>query len=102
MQKMYKELYNDSMSKTISISQARANLPAVIKQASAEDVFVTVNGKREAVITNATNYESIIATLEVMNDPETVKRIKQAEKEFKQGKFSDWKDVKKELERNAG
>ena len=42
-------------------------------------------------------YEGLLETLDIMRDPEAMKRIKKAEENFKKGKFITLEQLEKEL-----
>ncbi|MFH1959314.1 MAG: type II toxin-antitoxin system prevent-host-death family antitoxin [Patescibacteria group bacterium] len=81
----------------IPISQARSGLSALVDQVSARDIFITVKGKIKAALVDAEEYMSLLDTLEVLSDKETMKNIRQGLKDIKKGDVYDWEDVKKEL-----
>ena len=81
----------------IPISQARSGLSTLIDQVSARDVFITVKGKTKAVLVDATEYVSLLETLEVLSDEKTMKNIRQGEKDIAKGDTIAWEDLKKEL-----
>ena len=63
------------MNNTIPISQARSGLSTLIDQVSARDIFITVKGKIKAALVDAEEYVSLLETLEVLSDKETMKNI---------------------------
>ncbi len=85
------------MNNTIPISQARSNLSTLIDQVSAKDIFITVKGKVKAALVDAEEYMSLLDTLEILSDKETMKNIEQGLKDIEKGDVYDWEDVKKEL-----
>lgn len=60
-------------------------------------VNITVKGVPEAVIMSREEYDSWMATIETLSDPEEMAQIRESEADFKAGRYSDWRDVKKEL-----
>ncbi len=49
-----------------------------------------------------TNKESLIETIEVLSDPETMRNIAEALEEIKKGNYgTSWEDMKKELKLNV-
>ena len=87
------------MTKTLPITEARANLTTLVNRASKmlDEYIVTVNGKPAAVIMSAREYEGWRETNEILADRELMKAIRQGEKDIKAGRVRDWEDVKKEL-----
>ncbi|MBT4005385.1 MAG: type II toxin-antitoxin system Phd/YefM family antitoxin [Candidatus Pacebacteria bacterium] len=85
------------MNNTIPISQARSGLSTLIDQVSARDIFITVKGKIKAALVDAEEYVSLLETLEVLSDKETMKNIRQGEKDIANGDTVSWEDLKKNL-----
>lgn len=88
------------MLNNIPISQARAQLPEIVKNASdlSQKTFISVQGKVKAVVMSAKELALMESTLEVLNDPDTMKAIKVGEKEAKYGELVDWEELKQELD----
>lgn len=87
------------MTKTLPITEARANLTTLVDRAkrNLDEYIVTVNGKPAAVIMSAQEYESWKETNEILSDPGLMKAIKKGEEDVKKGRVYNWEDVKKEL-----
>lgn len=60
-------------------------------------VNITVKGIPQVVIMSKEEYDSWIATVETLSDPELMASIKQSEKDFKAGRYSSLEKVKREL-----
>lgn len=91
------------MTKTLPITEARANLTTLVERVNKnlDEYIVTVNGRPEAVIMSARQYEGWLETNEILADKKLMKAIKQGEKELAEGKGKDWEEVKKELGWNS-
>ena len=78
------------MTSTITISDARANLPDIVKntQQMLARYFITVHGKPKAVVLSIEDLESLEETAEVLAIPGAEKSIKTglAQVRKKQGK----------------
>ncbi len=87
------------MTKTLPITEARANLTTLVNRAdkNLDEFIVTVNGRPAAVIMSARQYEGWQETNEILADKVLMRTIKQSEKELAKGKGKNWEDVKKEL-----
>lgn len=87
------------MTKTLPITEARANLTTLVNRVNKnlDEYIVTVNGKPAAIIMSAREYDSWKETNEILADKHLMKAIKQGEKDLKEGRIYDWEDVKKEL-----
>ena len=83
------------MAKYISVRELRKNLANVISDVKAhyERYVVSKHGEPEAVLMSIDDYEGWLETLEIMSDKEAMKDIRQAEKEFKEGKAIDFEEV---------
>jgi len=57
---------------------------------------VTLDGKPKAVILSSEEYEAWRETVEIMSNPEIVKDLKEAEKDFKAGRYVPLAEVLKE------
>lgn len=87
------------MTKTLSITSARADLPKLVSNAKEklDEYIITVNGVPEAILMSIAEFESWKETLEIMADQSLMKAIRQGEADIKNGNVYDWEDVKKEL-----
>ena len=57
---------------------------------------VTLGGKPKAVILSSEEYEAWRETIEIMSNPEIVKDLREAEKDFKAGRYMPLEEVLKE------
>jgi prevent-host-death family protein len=87
------------MTKTISITKAREEFPKIVNRASRllEKYIITVNGKSKAIVMSTDEYESLEETLAILSEPGALEDIKQAEKEFEEGKSISLEQLKKDL-----
>ena len=85
--------------KILPITKIREDLPNIVDRANRllAKYTVTVNGEPKAVVMSYDEYESLQETLDILSDPNALKDIKKAEKEFDEGKYQTWEEVKKEL-----
>ena len=60
-------------------------------------VNITVKGIPEVVMISKEEYDSWVATMETLSDPELMASIKQSKEDFKAGRYKTWEKVKKEL-----
>ena len=83
------------MIKYISVRELRKNLANVLSDVKAhyERYVVSKHGEPEAVLMSMDDYEGWLETLEIMSDPGAMKDIKEAEKEFEEGKAIDFEEV---------
>ncbi|PIU37587.1 hypothetical protein CO005_01750 [Candidatus Roizmanbacteria bacterium CG_4_8_14_3_um_filter_34_9] len=83
----------------ITATEARNNffnLLAKVKS-SPYPINITVKGIPEVVVMNKEDYDGWMATLETLSDKDLVESIKESDKNFKEGKYQTWQEVKKEL-----
>ena len=89
------------MSQTMTISKARSSLPALsrrlAKEAKPDAVTITQKGKPVLALMSWELYESIIETLEILDDKELMTALRQGIKEAKAGKGISWEAAKKGL-----
>lgn len=87
------------MRRTLPVTEVREKLTELVDEVNDkfEQIEITKNGKPRAVIMSAEEFDGWKETLEVMSDPKLMRDIKQAEKDFKEGKTIPWEEVKKEL-----
>ncbi|MBI1984610.1 MAG: type II toxin-antitoxin system Phd/YefM family antitoxin [Candidatus Wildermuthbacteria bacterium] len=85
--------------RTLSISEARKRIFEIADEVQKTGTYYTLTekGKPKVVVLSAEEFESLIETLEVLEDPETMERLREAEKAFEKGDYYDWEDLKKEL-----
>ncbi len=57
---------------------------------------ITLGGKPKAVILSAEEYGAWRETIEIMSNPEIIKDLKEAEKDFKAGRYVPLEEVLKE------
>ena len=81
------------MTKTLSLKEARNQFSDIVDRAGrlSERVVVTKNGRPEAVVMGADEFESWVETLELLSKPKAVKSLKRGLKEAKAGKFRSFK-----------
>ena len=87
------------MRKTLPVTEVRERLTELVDEVNDkfEQIEITKNGKPRAVIMAADEFDSWKETLEILSDEQLMRDIKQAEKEFKEGKAVSWEKVKEEL-----
>lgn len=89
------------MVNTINLKQLRPKLPEIIKEIDSklERYIVTKRGKPVAVMISPDDLDSLLETIEILSDKETVRRIKKAEKEIKEGKTVPLEELRKRIEK---
>ena len=84
------------MDNLVSISDARANLPDLVKKVNKnlDRVTITINGKPKAVLVSEEELSSLEETAEILAIPGAKKRIIKGAEEIKKGKFVNLSDLK--------
>ena len=87
------------MRKTLPVTEARERLTELVDEVNNkfEQIEITKNGKPRAVIMSAAEFDSWKETLEILSDEQLMKDIKQAEKDFREGKAIPWEQAKEKL-----
>jgi antitoxin YefM len=70
------------MAKTMPISEVKTRLPELISgvEEREDEIVVTRNGKRAAVLVNYDEYERLKETLDVLSDPVSMRQIAQSKR----------------------
>ena len=81
--------------KTIPITEARSNLPQIVKAAGDrfERTIITTNGKPSAVIMSYDEYESWEETLEILSNPQAMADLREAAESISKGKTFSFEEV---------
>ncbi len=89
------------MVNTITLKELRPDLPGVIKKIDArlDRYIVTKRGKPIAVMLSPDDYEGLLETIEILSSKETLKRIKQARQEIREGKTVSLEKLRAKIEK---
>lgn len=84
---------------TIPISEARKKIFEIAEDVQKPGRYYTLTekGRAKAVLMSAEEFDSITETLEILSDPELLGKIKTAEKEYKNGEYQTWEELKQEI-----
>jgi len=84
---------------TLSVSAARNNLYNLVKQAgdNLRQFTITHKGKPKAVLLSAEELKSWQETMDILNDPQTMKDLRLSQKQAQKNQLYDFETVKKEL-----
>jgi len=84
---------------TISISEARKKIFDIAEEVQKPGIYYTFTekGRPKAVVMSYEEFDSLMETLEIMSNPKIMKDIRQAEAEYKLGKYVTLDELKKEL-----
>jgi len=83
----------------VSATKARNNFFDLLERVKKEPfpINITVKGVPEAVIMSKEEFDGLMATIETLSDSELMEKIRRSDEDIKAGKYSLWKEVKKEL-----
>lgn len=85
VEKVAPVLYIYGVRSTYSVSEAQAQLPALLKKAQGDLIAIAKRDKTVAYLVSAERMEAIAETLEIMADPKTMRAIARARRG--QGKY---------------
>lgn len=87
------------MNKFTTVTNARANLPELVKRVSKtmDRIVITVNGQPKATLMSQEDLDSMEATMDVLSDAKLMKAIRQGEEDIKKGKFITLEQLEKKL-----
>ena len=87
------------MVQTMTLKELRPELPKVVERIDKklDRYVITRHGKPVIVMIGIDDYEALMETLDILNDPVTMRDIRRGEAEIKKGKTISWNKVKKSL-----
>lgn len=88
-----------AMAKTVPFTEARARLSELLDELEArhEHVVITRNGRPAAVLVPAEEQEVLEETLEVLQDEELLRALRESEDDVKSGRLTSLREVRREL-----
>jgi len=78
LEKLALILYSLNVRSTYSVSEAQAQLPALLKKAQSDLIAIAKRDKTVAYLVSAERMEAIAETLEIMADPKAMRAIGRA------------------------
>lgn len=83
------------MTRTLPLSEAKTHFSRLIADVArrSDEIVITRNGKRAAVIMSAEEYDSWRETQEIKKDPELVQEILEGLRQFEKGKIKRFKNL---------
>ena len=81
--------------KFVPITKAKNDLLEIIRQVEKEDstIAVTKNGVPTAVILSMERFVGLLETLDILTDEETLKSLRRARRQARQGKWVGYEEV---------
>ena len=85
--------------KAVTATQAKNSFLEILRGAEdrGEEVLVTRNGRPCAVVVSAEEWESLLETIEILSDPDVMKKLTRAFRERKAGRFFSHEEVWKKV-----
>ena len=83
---------------TLTATEARNHFAELLKDVENEVVQITQHNKPAAAVMSWEIYESMLETLEILSDPETLNRFQQGVADMTAGRLTDWEVVKQRIE----
>ena len=85
--------------RTLALTEARKDLSRIVDRVrrTHEHVVITKQGRPEAVVMSADEFESWQETLEILADPKALAAIKEAERDIKAGRVRSLEEVRARL-----
>jgi antitoxin YefM len=82
------------MARTVGVKEAHQQLTKLIRGAEEGDqVVITRDGTPVAILIGVDEYNSIMATLEEMADPEALRALREAQADVKAGRVYTYEEV---------
>ncbi len=87
------------MTKVIEIGNSKSRISKLINDIYSEPhhLIIEEKGVPKAVLMGIEEYESLLETLEIEQDKELMKKIKQGRKDFKNGKCKSLEEIHRSL-----
>lgn len=79
--------------KQVSLTEAKDQLSAFVKESNKEDVVITVHGRAAAVLKGFKDEDDYFE-YRLLNDPRFKRRIARSRKQFEDGKYTLLEDIK--------
>lgn len=87
------------MAKTVPFTEARARLSELLDELETrhEHVIITRNGRPAAVLVSVEEQEALEETLEVLQDEELLRALRESEEDVRSGRLTSLREVRLEL-----
>jgi antitoxin YefM len=84
---------------TTPLGEAKDKLSELVHRAATthERFEITVHGQPKAMLVSADDWESLMETLDILSDPETMANLAEAEEAEQRGEYSTLEEVRAEL-----
>ncbi len=80
--------------KTFQLTEAKNRFSRIVDAVAdrGERVMITRNGKPAALMIDPDEFERLLATLDILSDPNMMAQIRRSERNFKAGRFKRYGD----------
>lgn len=87
------------MAKTVPLTEARARLTELLDEVNErhEHVVITRNGRPAGVVLSNDEYEALAETLEVLEDEDALRTLRESEADVRAGRVYSLDEVRREL-----
>ncbi len=91
--------YNVHMKNTMTATEARKNFFAMLKKIETPGVSVVITheGHPKGIFLSVDEYESLLETLDIMSDPDTVAALREAKRDKEKGDFITLDELRKKF-----
>ena len=81
--------------KTLPLTEAKNRFSKIVDAVADRDerVLITRNGRRAALMINPDELDRLLATLDVLSDPDLMAQIRQSRKDFAAGRYRTYTDL---------
>jgi len=87
------------MTHVITLKELRPGLPKIVEAIDSrmERYIITKHGKPAVVMMSMDDYESLMETLDILNDPVAMAGIRKGLEDIRKGRVVSWENVKARL-----
>jgi len=80
--------------KTLPLTEAKDRFSRIVDAVAdrGEKILITRNGKPAVLMIDPDEFDRLLATLDVLSDPEMMRQIRQSERDFKAGRYKRYTD----------
>lgn len=78
--------------KTVPLSEAKNKFSRIVDAVADRDerVMITRNGKPAAIMVNPDKFDSLLATLDILSDPNMMAQMTRTERQLAAGRYRDY------------
>jgi prevent-host-death family protein len=87
--------------KYMAISDARSQLAKIVGEKQTERIVLTRRGKPKSVLLNWDDFQSLVALVELVGNPEVFKQVLEAHRKFQEDELDEFVDLDSVLQAKA-